>query len=184
MPSVPPASSEQTAMRLSEVASRAVSSASRFSPASRNAFDQRQQRSWLMPSWRHSSAMLSSSSSPSSTIRTFSKTEHWRRVVLGGGRGRPLNGPSKSRTRPWVMSALGAKAENCRGVANVSFSPKAEIEGRAFDCAGSQLSAKSQMAPSCVAVVRPAWRSPETCGSTGPSGSPMQQRSLKRRTSG
>ena len=63
------------------LASRAVSPASRFLPASRKSFDQRFYRFWLMSSLRHSSAMLSSQRRPAITIRIFSSAEYWRRVA-------------------------------------------------------------------------------------------------------
>ena len=72
---------ENFAFTSSEVAARAVSPASRRLPASRNSFDQPWYIDEAMPSRRHSSAMLSSPRSPSSTTRIFSSVEKCRSVA-------------------------------------------------------------------------------------------------------
>jgi hypothetical protein len=72
---------ERSPSASSDVAARAVSPASRFLPASRNSLDQPEYMDEVMPSRRHSSAMLSSPRKPSSTMRILSSAENWRRVA-------------------------------------------------------------------------------------------------------
>lgn len=67
-------------LTFSELASRIVSPARRFLPASRNSLDQAEYWLWAMPSWRHRSAMLDSPRRPARTIRIFSSADYRRRV--------------------------------------------------------------------------------------------------------